>query len=120
MRKMINLTTWTAEKHYWKYLCLRFSLQNNTPTKLYQLPSQKVQRVVKMQVSNDCYIHIGVMKIHVSHAKKMDHYRCHGIPMSYLRAAGQSLIINLLHFSSSEQTIIVSLFITLIFTIMKI
>ena len=38
--------------------------------------------------------------------KKIDYYRRHGIPMSYLTGVEQSLIINLLHFSSSESTII--------------
>ena len=39
--------------------------------------------------------------------KKIDYYRRHGIPMSYLTGVEQSLIINLLHFSSSESTIII-------------
>ena len=52
--------------------------------------------------------------------KKIDDYRRHGIPMSYLKVVGQSLIINLLHFSSSEQTTIVSLFFKLIFTLIKV
>ena len=53
-------------------------------------------------------------------SKKIDYYRRHGIPMPYLRAVGQRLIMNLLHFFSSEQTITVSLLIELIFTILKI
>ena len=40
--------------------------------------------------------------------------------MSYLRAGVHSLIMNLLHFSSSEQIIIVSLFIELVITKIKV
>ena len=52
--------------------------------------------------------------------KKIDYYRRLSILMWYLRAGVHSLIMNLLNFSSPEQTTIVSLFIELIFTIIKI
>ena len=54
----------------------------------------------------------------VPKSKKIDYYGRLRFPMSYLRAGVQSLIMNLLNFSSSEQTTIRS-FIKLIFTIIK-
>ena len=44
-------------------------------------------------------VYIGVFEF-VPESKKIDYYRRLGIPMSYLRAGVQSLIINLLHFFS--------------------
>ena len=58
--------------------------------------------------------------IYLSIAKKIDYYRRHGIPISYLRAGVQSLIMNLLQFLSSEQTIIILLILELIFKVIKI
>ena len=65
------------------------------------------------------FVYISVFEF-VPESKKIDYYRRLGIPMSFLRAGVQSLIMNLLHFSSSEQTTIRSLFIKLIFTTIKI
>ena len=53
-------------------------------------------------------------------AKKIDYYKRHGIPISYRRAGGQSLIMGLLHFLSSEKKIIILLLIGLIFEVIKI
>ena len=63
-------------------------------------------------------VYMGVSEF-VPRSKKIDYYRRLGIPMSYLRAGVQSLIMNLLNFSS-EQTTIRSLFIKLVFTTIKI
>ena len=52
--------------------------------------------------------------------KKIDYYRRHGIPISYLRAGVQSLIMNLLQFLSLEQTIIILLVLELVFKVIKI
>ena len=51
--------------------------------------------------------------------KKIDYYRRHGIQISYLRAGVQSLIMNLLQFLSSEQTILILLVLELIFKVIK-
>ena len=53
-------------------------------------------------------------------AKKIDYYKRHGIPISYLRAGVQSLIMSLLHFFPSGKKIIILLIIGLIFEVIKI
>ena len=59
-----------------------------------------------------------IFKSNSNSVKKIDYYRRDRIPISYLRAGVQSLIMNLLQFLSSEQTILILLFIGLIFTVM--
>ena len=52
-------------------------------------------------------------------SKKIDYYRRHRIPISYLRAAVQNLIMNELHFFSSGQTIVILFLVGLFAVIYK-